>query len=169
MILQERLYAHGVVDSFDVCVLAHFVDVLYGDGNSQTTEHRDASGGSASGPNHVPLHLALRRARRAQRHGRAATPDEDAEGDAALNFFAPADDAQVTELARWLTFVFFDYRFRFARLKAPHYLSWPGDAPVVDYEVGARVVVKLRDGAANVLKNLPQFGTIDKVNFCRAC
>ena len=95
---QEHLFAHGVVDSFNVCALAHFYDVLFGDGDYRTTNARML--GTASDGEVVPLHIALRRMRRATH---AAHHDkDDSNADTAFNL-EPASAEQVTEVVRWLT------------------------------------------------------------------
>ena len=94
---QERLFAKGVVDSFNVCTLAHFHDVLLDDGDYRTTNARMI--GNASDGEVVPLHLALRRRRRA---AHAAHEMDDSNADTAFNL-EPASTEQVTEVVRWLT------------------------------------------------------------------
>ena len=94
---QEHLFAHGVVDTFNVCALAHFYDVLFGDGDYRTTNARML--GTASDGEVVPLHIALRRMRRATH---AAHEKDDSNADTAFNL-EPASAEQVTEVVRWLT------------------------------------------------------------------
>ena len=111
---QERLLASGVVDAFNHCALAHFYDVLFGDGDARTTEQRATSSGR-DGP--VPLHVALRRQRRASRRG--GSEDEGGEAADDLFSFEPAGTEEVGELCQWLVRTRFDYFMRFRRMKLP--------------------------------------------------
>lgn len=88
----KKLLQNGVAETLDVCSIAYFHDVLYGDGNTHTTEAAWNGGMKHTEQEATPLYLAIRRAR----------DGTDGVGDKDGVLGKPTPD-QIAMVARWLT------------------------------------------------------------------
>lgn len=96
----KRLLANNQCETFDVCTLAFFHDILTGDGDSKTIE--PDSGLLSAGP-FLPLHMAI-----AKKHEVDGTSTA-SEKEVRAATLQPATTAQVAEVVSWITHNYFSF------------------------------------------------------------
>ena len=106
----ERLLKAGTNDVLNVCTIAYFYDVLFGDGDPGTATLQMSQESDSEA---VPIHLAIRRLKLRDRLDgmQSATRSSDV--------FAPATPEQVSETAKWISRTRVDFQLRFWQQKIP--------------------------------------------------